>query len=78
MMGLCRTATVFAAFVVLTGGLAPSGLVQTEAKRLSDADNASLSREMSSAVSRGDTPGVVALVVGRNEVLYEGAISAES
>lgn len=73
IMGLRRTAILFAAFVVLTGGLAPSGLAQAEAKRFSDAGKTSLSREMSSAVSRGDTPGVVALIVGRNEVLYEGA-----
>jgi methyl acetate hydrolase len=28
---------------------------------------------MSSAVSRGDTPGIVALMVGRDGVLYKGA-----
>ena len=39
----------------------------------SDAGKAALSRELSGAVSRGDTPGVVALVVGRDGVLYEGA-----
>src|ERR1700676_1675789 len=34
---------------------------------------AELSRQLSEAVGRGDTPGVVALVVGRERVLYEGA-----
>jgi methyl acetate hydrolase len=34
---------------------------------------AELSRQLSEAVGRGDTPGVVALVVGREGVLYEGA-----
>ena len=34
---------------------------------------AALSRQLSDAVARGDTPGVVALVVGRDGVLYEGA-----
>jgi hypothetical protein len=46
---------------------------QTKAKRFSDAGKALLSRQMSSAVSRGNTPGVVALMVGRDGVLYEGA-----
>src|SRR6202521_4386396 len=34
---------------------------------------AELSRQLSEAVGRGDTPGVVALIVGRESVLYEGA-----
>ena len=45
----------------------------TDATGFSDAGKAALSRQLSSAVSRGDTPGVVALVVGRDGVLYEGA-----
>ena len=45
----------------------------TPAQGFSDAGKAALSRQLSSAVSRGDTPGVVALVVGRDGVLYEGA-----
>jgi CubicO group peptidase (beta-lactamase class C family) len=36
-------------------------------------DAQALSKELASAVERGDTPGVVALVVDRDEVLYEGA-----
>jgi methyl acetate hydrolase len=36
-------------------------------------DAQALSRQLSAAVERGDTPGVVALVVDRDEVLYEGA-----
>ena len=66
------------------GSLASSGLTQTSApsarsaepiaaKRFSDAAKASLSSQLSSAVRRGDTPGVVALIVGRDSVLYEGA-----
>ena len=74
----------FAAFVVLTGCLVSSGLAQTSAqpthlprqtrtKRLSATSKSALSRQLSSAVGRGDTPGVVALVVGRDGVLYLGA-----
>ena len=83
-MRLRKTAVTFAAFVALTGWLVSTGLAQTnthpsrpaeptEAKGFSDAGKAALSRQLSGAVSRGDTPGVVALVVGRDGVLYEGA-----
>jgi CubicO group peptidase (beta-lactamase class C family) len=74
----------FAAFVALTGCPVFLGLAQTSAqpsrpprqartKRFSDTGIAALSRQLSSAISRGDTPGVVALVVGRDGVLYQGA-----
>src|SRR4029077_109186 len=46
---------------------------RSEAPRFSDAGKAALSRKLSHAVRRGDTPGVVALIVGRDGVLYEGA-----
>jgi methyl acetate hydrolase len=36
-------------------------------------DTAALSKQLASSVERGDTPGVVALVVDRTGVLYEGA-----
>ncbi len=79
-----KIAIALAAFVALTGTLVSSGLAQTNAPRsrppertetkgFSDAGKAALSRQLSDAVSRGDTPGVVALVVGRDGVLYEGA-----
>src|ERR1700693_6072524 len=68
----------------LTGSLVCSGLAQTnsqrsrqaeptEVKGFSDSDKTALSRQVSSAVSRGDAPGVVALIVGREGVLFEGA-----
>jgi methyl acetate hydrolase len=41
--------------------------------RLSEAGTVALSRQLDAAVARGDTPGVVALVVDRNGVLYEGS-----
>ncbi len=76
MMSLNKTAV---ALLALTGWLI-SGLAQTTAQPghpkanvFSDAGKATLSRQMTDAVSRGDTPGVVALVVGRQGVLYEAA-----
>jgi len=44
-----------------------------ESRGLSDAGKAALSRQLSDAVNRGDTPGVVALIIDRDSVLYEGA-----
>jgi methyl acetate hydrolase len=41
--------------------------------KISDAGSAAISMQLAAAVERGDTPGVVALVVDRNGVLYEGA-----
>jgi CubicO group peptidase (beta-lactamase class C family) len=73
MMTLHKTAASFAAFVVLAGCLVGSGVTQTRAKTFSDTDKAALSQVMSDAIVRGDSPGVVALVVNRNGVLYEGA-----
>src|SRR5580700_6355290 len=45
----------------------------SESHGLSDAGKVALSRQLSDAVNRGDTPGVVALIVDRDNVLYEGA-----
>ena len=84
IMRLNKSAIRVAAFMALTGSLVCSGLAQTnsqrsrqaeptEVKGFSDSDKAALSRQISSAVSRGDVPGVVALIVGREGVLYEGA-----
>ena len=69
-MRLHKTTFTYAAFVAFTGWLAVgTGSAQT----FSDAGKAALSHQLSGAVSRGDTPGVVALVTGRDGVLYEGA-----
>jgi methyl acetate hydrolase len=73
-----------AAFVAVSGALVSLGFAQantqrsrqaerTEAKGLSDSGKDALSRQLSGAVSRGDTAGVVVPVVGRDGVLYEGA-----
>ncbi len=84
MIRLHKTAATFAALVAITGWLVSSGCAQTKARpthtametrtsRFSDSSKAALSLQLSNAVSRGDTPGVVALMVGRDGVLYQGA-----
>jgi methyl acetate hydrolase len=49
------------------------GADDTLAQGFPQSAKAALSRQLSEAVARGDTPGVVELVVGREAVLYEGA-----
>jgi len=84
MMTPHKTSPTVASFLALTACLVSSGLAQTNAqpiqaseqtrsKSFSDAQKAALSRQMDNTVSRGDTPGVVTLVVGRDGVLYQGA-----
>jgi CubicO group peptidase (beta-lactamase class C family) len=46
---------------------------QSASRGFSEASKTSLSQELAAAVTRGDTPGVVALVVDRQGVIYEGA-----
>jgi methyl acetate hydrolase len=75
-MRLHITAVTFAAFTAFAGGPAAGharAAEQKQAPGFSDAGKAAISQQLGSAVSRGDTPGVVALVVGRDGVLYEGA-----
>jgi len=83
-MRVNKTAISWTAFVALAGLLVSAGFAQTntqrsrpvertEAKGFSDSGKAALSRQISSAASRGDVPGVVALIVARDGVRYEGA-----
>jgi methyl acetate hydrolase len=87
-MRVHKTAVTFASFLALTGWLFSAGIAKTiaqtnahparaaertEVPGFSSAGKAALSSQLSNAVIRGDTPGVVALVVGRDSVLYEGA-----
>jgi methyl acetate hydrolase len=44
-----------------------------QATKTASLDAKGLSRQLAAAVARGDTPGVVALVVDRDRVLFEGA-----
>src|SRR5436305_11091518 len=66
-----RVALVFAAFgiavLVATG---PRALARS---KISSAGAAAIAAQLTAAVDRGDTPGVVALVVDRDGVLYQGA-----
>jgi methyl acetate hydrolase len=87
-MRLHKTAVTFALFLALTGRLISGGIAKTapqtnaqraraarhpEAPGFSGVEKAALSSELSNAVMRGDTPGVVALVVGPDSAVYEGA-----
>ena len=55
----------------LLGRVTPSAAPQAATAAALDAQ--ALSKQLSAAVAKGDTPGVVALVVDRDRVLYEGA-----
>jgi methyl acetate hydrolase len=79
-MRLQKTAVTVTAFVILAGWLGGTGITysnaqpaRAEARDFSDSGKDALSRQLSGSVARGDTPGVVALIVGRDGVLYEGA-----
>jgi CubicO group peptidase (beta-lactamase class C family) len=52
---------------------APGAVERTKVLGFSDAGKAALSKQITEAVSRGDTPGVVEIVVNQDGVLYEGA-----
>jgi hypothetical protein len=77
MMSLHKSSARFAAIAALIGSLASVGLAQaiaqatrppaqTQTEEFSDAGKAALSLQLTNAISRGDTPGVVALVVGHD------------
>src|SRR5262249_14930665 len=70
-----RTATVaiLALGFLGTGAIAYADSAPKGAPTLPAGTAATLSRQLTDAVGRGDTPGVVALVVNRDGVLYEGA-----
>src|SRR5579862_8967823 len=86
-MGSRNTTLSVALFISLAGWPVSTGLAQTAAQPasgkglpsstgtpgFSDAGKQAVSRQLNEAVRRGDTPGVVALVVGQEAVLYEGA-----
>ena len=59
------------AFGALPGGAASPAAPQTTKTAALDAQG--LTRQLAASVARGDTPGVVALVVDRDGVLFEGA-----
>jgi methyl acetate hydrolase len=57
--------------LALVGGVTLSATLQTA--KAASLDAQALSKQLAAAVARGDTPGVVALVVDRDRVLFEGA-----
>jgi CubicO group peptidase (beta-lactamase class C family) len=66
------TAVAALAVVSATLGAQSSG-ERTKVQGISDAGKAALVQQMNAAVARGDTPGVVEVVVNREGVLFEGA-----
>jgi methyl acetate hydrolase len=54
---------------VVMSGVAPA----PQAAKTGSLDAQALTKQLEASVSRGDTPGVTALVVDRDKVLYEGA-----
>jgi len=69
-----KTAALLTFAVLTAAGLAAQGPGErTTVLGFSDAGKAALTQQMTAAVSRGDTPGVVEMVVSRDRVLFEGA-----
>jgi hypothetical protein len=67
-------AGVVVSWAALTLSLAAQGTGErTKVQGFSDAGKTALTKQMADAVRRGDTPGVVEIVVNREGVLYEGA-----
>src|SRR5262245_16515883 len=58
---------------ILANGRAHAGRAAKGGSSFSPGTTATLSRQLHAAVDRGDTPGVVAAVVNRDAVIYEGA-----
>jgi methyl acetate hydrolase len=68
-----RRATVFALLLAVVTAYANAPSAQAAPKSLSSEAKAAITRQLEQSVQRGDTPGVVALVVNRDGTLYEGA-----
>ena len=62
-----------AAGLALSGAARAAGTAAASPQSLTPTGTTYLSHLLEAAVARGDTPGVVALVVNRDHVLYEGA-----
>ena len=75
-----RRATTFALLLTAAaalGGIATSLSAATPAVASSPDGTSAITRQLEQAVQRGDTPGVVALVVNRNGVIYEAAVGTQ-
>jgi methyl acetate hydrolase len=64
---------LISAALAQTSAQLPRGNERAQTQGLSKPGKAAISHQLAEAVSRGDTPGVVALVVDDQSVLYEGA-----
>ena len=75
MSGVVRQTTVAAFLVIIltVASATPRCASAASSKRVSEATKTALTQELNDSVRHGDTPGVVALVVGRDGVLYQGA-----
>jgi len=71
-MRMRKPAANIAAMAAVGGWLVSPGFAQTSEHQFSDAGKAAMSRQLADSVEHGHTPGVVALIVGRDGVLYEG------
>jgi len=71
--GIVVTGVVVSAAALTLTQAAQGAGERTKVQGFSDAGKAALTKQMADAVSRGDTPGVVEIVVNREGVLYEGA-----
>ena len=67
------TSAVVACALLIGATLLSYGEDAISHQRLSEAEKEAITHELKESVGRGDTPGVVALVVGTGGVLYEGA-----
>jgi methyl acetate hydrolase len=73
-VGIAQTGAQTIVSIITTNNVQSAGAAESiQQKGFSDAGKAALSRQLNSAVSGGDARGVVALVVGPDGVLYEGA-----
>jgi methyl acetate hydrolase len=79
-MKMPRRGLAVGGLLAIAGFLASGQLATTspagdasQAREFSPSAKAALTRQLKDAVTRGDTPGVVALIVNREQVLYEGA-----
>jgi methyl acetate hydrolase len=68
-----RSITLGLSLSIAIGVLSQASSAALQTKPAIALDAQKLSRQLATAVERGDTPGVVALVVDRDAVIYEGA-----
>ena len=68
-----RSITLGLSLTIAIGVLSQASSAALQTKPAIALDAQKLSRQLATAVERGDTPGVVALVVDRDAVIYEGA-----